>query len=500
MNDINKELECMPKFIDIVNEITRAHAEGYRNNEFVINVNIIEPEQTYMDKSISILVPRFRSSYDTLHNDVLIKRIETGRHEWIKTLLNDNLIVCGGFLQQYASYSMEIVSNPKMLDINDIDLYHIHDDPTEETLLEQCNIVGRKLAIQWSGTHIRVFRTNHAITFMSSDEDQPKVQIMLKKYRTIADVLFSFDLGSCMLAWNGGMNVKTTKMGRFAYKYHANIVNLEATNEAYPDRVAKYFGRDFGLVVPNFLAIVETYRQHPTNEESVHSIIVIRSKQNGSRFRVACDFGITMLSTYTQRIKNMFNVEMKSIKKVKWDAMHSSLNSHDTYSHEYNYRDWNEIVARNMMILRAYQCSIDGSSCMGHNHLNHLVSCADYADGMDLRLLTNNVAYDLPNSLRIIIENNWLFDIRDIFTDTFRRVHPMIQDTSHAIVTKDSILDPVEEYLHTHGVRHNLLRKNVFAMLNKSEQDLYVNELARELIQSFSFDVSTIMTPFRMTI
>lgn len=92
-----------------------------------------------------------------------------------------------------------------------------------------------------------VFRTQSSVTFFSAG--YPPVQVILRHYSHVAEVLHGFDLGACAFAWDGA-RVFTTRMGRFASERGANILNLASHRRSYESRVKRYMRRGWALALP----------------------------------------------------------------------------------------------------------------------------------------------------------------------------------------------------------------------------------------------------------
>jgi len=77
-----------------------------------------------------------------------------------------------------------------------------------------------------------------------------KIQVILKRYETVWELLHNFDLGSSAVAWTGS-TVVMTGLARFAITTRLNILNLRGRRSSYETRVCKYIGRGFGLALPD---------------------------------------------------------------------------------------------------------------------------------------------------------------------------------------------------------------------------------------------------------
>lgn len=96
-----------------------------------------------------------------------------------------------------------------------------------------------------------VYRTTNCITFADGNGARGAlpVQVVLRQYATAAEVLHSFDMGSCAFLWDGEQ-IFTTAMGQVAADFGINVLQLHARRASYETRLIRYFSRGFGLALP----------------------------------------------------------------------------------------------------------------------------------------------------------------------------------------------------------------------------------------------------------
>ena len=96
-------------------------------------------------------------------------------------------------------------------------------------------------------------RTSNCVNFFLRDnyeEGGDIAQVILRRYSHPSEVLHSFDLGSCQLAYDG-KEVFTTSVGLLAIKMGINIIDMTRRRRTYERRLSKYLDRGFGIVFPN---------------------------------------------------------------------------------------------------------------------------------------------------------------------------------------------------------------------------------------------------------
>lgn len=92
-----------------------------------------------------------------------------------------------------------------------------------------------------------VHRTLGCLTVTCDEE--PTVQIILRRYDTISEVLHGFDNGACSVAWDGQCAMVST-LGKFSAETRAIIVTLSGRRPTFETRLAKYAARGWDLVFP----------------------------------------------------------------------------------------------------------------------------------------------------------------------------------------------------------------------------------------------------------
>ncbi|CAK9103620.1 Uncharacterized protein R883 [Durusdinium trenchii] len=96
------------------------------------------------------------------------------------------------------------------------------------------------------------FRSTHAVT-MVSQYPYRHVQVVLRMYSSIYEVLAGFDIDSCTFAYRGGdrPQVFATPRGVHALLSGYNSVDLSRRSPSYEMRLAKYGSRGFAVHVPD---------------------------------------------------------------------------------------------------------------------------------------------------------------------------------------------------------------------------------------------------------
>lgn len=133
----------------------------------------------------------------------------------------------------------------------DIDLfiYGVHSDDEANSVLKRIyDCVLKNTKEKGKGVHI--IRTVNAVTIICSYPFRP-VQIILRQYKTPAEVLLGFDIDSCTVGYDGTTN-ELYAMERFKRSMTKgyNLVNQSRRSTTYEQRLFKYSLRGFSVIIP----------------------------------------------------------------------------------------------------------------------------------------------------------------------------------------------------------------------------------------------------------
>lgn len=95
---------------------------------------------------------------------------------------------------------------------------------------------------------IRTIRNKNSITVLF--DDGMKVQIILRLYSSISEILHGFDLGSSAVGFDKDKLYFTT-LSKISYEYLANIVDPTRRSTTYELRLIKYYHRGFSIIMPD---------------------------------------------------------------------------------------------------------------------------------------------------------------------------------------------------------------------------------------------------------
>lgn len=157
------------------------------------------------------------------------------------------LVLCGGYIYKLLIKKLQYEG------IFDMDLFIVDHDVSQTHLNKKVDSILKYLVDIGTCKHIKLNRNVievHMLFGKYNIKEILKVQIILKIYASISQILHGFDLGSSCVAFDG-KEIYFTSMGKFAYETGYNILDLSRKSKSYEYRVKKYLKRGFGVIMPN---------------------------------------------------------------------------------------------------------------------------------------------------------------------------------------------------------------------------------------------------------
>lgn len=127
----------------------------------------------------------------------------------------------------------------------DLFLYGLDTDEAANAKLREIHA----LIVRNTGARGDVIRTARAVTILNSHPFR-HVQVVLRCYKSPAEVLLGFDIDSCTVGFDG-QNVYCMERFKRALTKRYNLVNISRRSLTYEQRLYKYSRRGFAVAVPN---------------------------------------------------------------------------------------------------------------------------------------------------------------------------------------------------------------------------------------------------------
>nr|QBK88030.1 MAG: hypothetical protein LCMAC202_03920 [Marseillevirus LCMAC202] len=158
----------------------------------------------------------------------------------------NNVVAAGGCVSNSINGEIQ-VPNTQTSDV-DLFLYGLTEEQAREKITELLQDISRSAVDRFGGS-ISILKNEYTITLVSSNNKEIKVQIILRLYKCVYEILAGFDVDSCAVAYNGH-DVYLTVRSLNAFQTRMNIVDLSRRSPSYEHRLHKYNSRGFGIYIP----------------------------------------------------------------------------------------------------------------------------------------------------------------------------------------------------------------------------------------------------------
>jgi len=188
----------------------------------------------FCDEKIPVIIDNFGNYHSPFNK---IKKFRAKFHEKYPIFENfdfSNVLIAGGIFSGISFYYAN----------SDVDLfiYGLDEEGSKQKLREIYEYICNQLPNQ----KIRVYVSKMSFTMLYGRHS--KIQVILRRFRSIAHVLNSFDLGSSAIGYDGN-NILVSALGLFAWRYLVNVINPRRFSPNYVFRLTKYLNREFAIVL-----------------------------------------------------------------------------------------------------------------------------------------------------------------------------------------------------------------------------------------------------------
>jgi hypothetical protein len=162
---------------------------------------------------------------------------------FLKLIDMDNLLLAGGACQQALTGTIE--------EDTDYDFFLVG-IKTPKLANDRIRKFFRDISARYVVS--AAVRTGSALTYIVRDvtsyTTRHTIQFILRLYDSPSQVLLGFDMGSCAVGYDG-TDFLFTPLSQFAYSMGHNIVDPLHRSTTYERRLAKYWRRGFGIIMPH---------------------------------------------------------------------------------------------------------------------------------------------------------------------------------------------------------------------------------------------------------
>lgn len=252
------------------------------------------------------------------------------KYNFLQKVNMNNVCIAGGFNRSILLGQ----------DVNDIDLffYGLNKEQIKNKLRTLVNELIQQISEQYPNyTCITLYKQNSnvyeilcldnkinykedLITNARKNKIILKIQIILKEYFDIQNILNSFDLWASCVAYDVSTNkVYFNEKGKFAYKYMINIVDETMYSELYDMRLQKYFSYGFDIVMPEIN--INKIQKNMIFQKSIFDLDITNINKN-----------ILYVNNYS-----LNNKQNKSYNKGLYQGLYQGLYNSKTFSNLLGY-------------------------------------------------------------------------------------------------------------------------------------------------------------------
>ena len=169
-----------------------------------------------------------------------------------------------------------------------------------------------------------ITRNRNAITLQFGGFQE--IQIILRLYVSVSEILHGFDLGSVAVGYDKN-NVYFTSLGKFSYEHMVNIVDPTRRSTTYEYRLKKYLDRGFRMILPYLdmsklkttnlryhISEVATLPYFTFSYDQIKGNVItldrlLKYGNNGGEKSDYGDFDAEQYSAFYKNLKSLVNIE-----------------------------------------------------------------------------------------------------------------------------------------------------------------------------------------------
>jgi len=257
----------------------------------------IVPKKWNMYKPISL--EKYQRQFNTLFPEI---------GQVLSNLNNSNVYVMGGACVNTLN---NINNRQNPFKTSDIDFF-IVGDYTEDEYFEIVSSIITELQNQLPDIKCdeKVITGLIELLFITDEVPHIKIQIVLRHFPTIEDLLYNVDVPSTAIAYNGD-NLLMSYMGAFSQLFNVNIIHTPNYSANFSKRLLKYYKRGYGMCFP-FLK-KDIPKKFILDKMKFNIENVIGSYIYPKNIKLVADYGIKTENEYTDdnnyNIINAINME-----------------------------------------------------------------------------------------------------------------------------------------------------------------------------------------------
>ena len=219
-----------------------------QNGVFVFSsLDEIEMQQPMLFKpNLNLFVSGKNSVVPRNEFDKNLEELTTGAFKGLKW---NNIFLAGGAVLGALSHSKEGFEGSDL----DLFIYGLDQEDADQKIYEIIRVVEKNVLSSSSDLTINkplIVHNTNSITIIRGFPHR-NIQIVLRLYKSPAEVLLGFDVDSCCVGYDGKDAWSTPRSQRAINKRY-NLINTTRRSTTYEYRLWKYSKRGFGVCIPSF--------------------------------------------------------------------------------------------------------------------------------------------------------------------------------------------------------------------------------------------------------
>lgn len=352
---------------------------------------------------------------------------------YILSKYQGKLAVCGGSLTRILTTTPDYYKNSKKhrhFANFDCDIFFYNTTVNEaQTILMDCVATMSSTDEIGTGFKTIVSRNDNVVnvvkfySFSRNIQEKIKYQFILRIYPTLNSIIGGFDIGCCMVAFDG-KKFYATPLGAWSIMKNANIVDTTRRSTSFEHRLVKYEKLGFSIVLPGMKTLERDLNEMNEKLQALksfmfHNNLIFHDRENINVFANDCIFignKLALNDRYVKLSRKWLPIEWREGNPVNSDEIlkkYSDYGSFD-FSPGCDNPDGKTFTKETIEDIQGKMLRCNNRS----SFFTCMEMPADYNDALDgFQMLTDSpiILYDLiryQNHLTEFLEDNYSMDNR----------------------------------------------------------------------------------------
>lgn len=281
----------------------------------------------------------------------------------------NNIVVCGGCISNTLN---PMTSEKRKTDV-DLFIYNLDQEKALSKISEVIESIRQYCEENLKST-LNILKNDFVITLIPDKMEyrKHKIQIILRLYKCINEILIGFDIDSCAIAYDG-KEILMTERSLNSFLTRLNVVDLSRRSPSYESRLYKYYKRGFGIYIP--FEIKNNNKMYFMNRNSLGLDKLLYLLKNNRNEKIN-----KFLNIVTQRI----NKRIKTFDESDYENQELTFEKNDIK---------NDIINYNKKVDEKFKYKL-------YNKYSNLAS--------KIKFITQNAGQQLTGSFNPITKEDWV--------------------------------------------------------------------------------------------